>query len=175
MAPTRNTRSVARKNGVSFPPMDAGVHKTFQCIICNKMHGSKPALSQHFKSHATRPEELSPFTHPSCWVERPLTSYSPTMQEIGDSTVESDTFETCPSVKQRAVNTKTTCALAGVKNKKQLQQKEDQTRLRLLHWWFRLNEESLRARMEFGPEGLFPRQGKFITLGRHNHATNLMT
>lgn len=165
MAPTKNTRSVTRKNGVTSHSMDAGVHKTFQCIICSQRHGSKAALSRHFKSHTTRPEELSPFTHPSCWDETPITSYSPTMQEIGESTVESEAFETCPSEKQRAIRTNITYAPAGIRTKKKVQQKEDQARLRLLHWWFRVNEEPLRARMEFGPEGLFPRQGKLITFG----------
>ena len=167
MAPTKNTRSVARKNAITSSATDAGVHKIFQCIICNKRHSSKASLSRHFKSHTTRPKELSPFTHPSCWDETPITSYSPTMQEIGESTVESEAFDMRPSAKQRAIHTKRTYAQAGVQNKKKLQRKEDQTRLRLLHWWFRVNEESLRARMEFGPKGLFPRQGNLITSGRY--------
>lgn len=78
--------------------------------------------------------------------------------------VDDDVFDTLPSREQRAINTKIEYALSGVKNKRQLQQKQDQQRLRLLHWWFSVNEESLRARMEFGPKGLFPRQGNFITL-----------
>lgn len=158
------TRNVARKNGVTFRSLDAGVRKNLQCIICNKMHGSRAALSRHFKSHITRPEELSPFAHPSCWDQKNRTTYPASKQGIWDSMVDEDVFDTLPSKKQRAINTKMTYAIAGVKNKKQLQQKEDQTRLRLLHWWFRANEESLRARMEFGPEGLFPRQGNIITL-----------
>ncbi len=72
MAPTQSTcpalttRSVARKNGISLRSLDAGVRKYYQCIICDKKNGSRAALSRHFKSHTTRPEELSPFTHPSC-------------------------------------------------------------------------------------------------------------
>ena len=168
MAPTKITRSVARKNGATFHSLDAGVHETFQCIICNKRHGSKAALSRHFKTHNTRPEELSPFVHPSCWDEKPLTSYLPSKEQISELTVESDVFDALPSKKQRAVDAKITYAMAGVKTKKQLQRNEDQTRLRLLHWWFRANEESLRARMEFGAPGLFPRKGNFNTLVRHN-------
>ena len=173
MAPIRITRSVARKDGVAFHSLDAGVHRPFQCIICNKRHGSRAALSRHFKSHTTRPEELSPFTHPSCWDEKPLTSYPLSKQEILDSAVESDGFDALPSKRQRAINAKIAYAQAGVKNKKQLQQKEDGIRLHMLHWWFRANEESLRARMEFGPEGLFPRQGNLLTLQRPNLAANL--
>lgn len=165
MAPTKNTRSIAPKNSVTSHAMDSGVRKTFQCIICNNRHSSKAAISRHFKSHTTRPKELSPFTHPSCWDETPITSYSPTMQETGESTVESEAFDMRPSAKQRAIRTKFTYAHACVKNKKQLRQKEEQTRLHMLHWWFRVNEESLRARMEFGPKGLFPRQGNPITFG----------
>lgn len=165
MAPTKSTRRVTRKNGVTSHAMDAGIHKTYQCIICDKKHSSKSALSRHFTSHTSRPRELSPFTHPSCWDETHITSYSPTMELAGDSTVESKAFDTRPSAKQQNIRTNITHAQAGVKNKKKLQQKEDQTHLRLLHWWFRVNEESLRARMEFGPKGLFPRQGKLITFG----------
>lgn len=165
MAPTKHTtRAVTRNTGVTLCSLGAGVRKDLQCIICNKMHGSRAALSRHFKSHITRPEELSPFTHPSCWEQKTLTTFPPSKEEIWDMPVDEDVFEALPSKKQRAINTKITYAVAGVKNKKQLQQKEDQTRLRLLHWWFRSNEDSLRARMEFGPEGLFPRQGSIITL-----------
>lgn len=88
--------------------------------------------------------------------------------------VDDNIFDTLPSTKQKAINTNIEYAMAGVKNKKQLRQKEDQQRLRLLHWWFRTNEESLRARMDFGPEGLFPRQGNPITLERKGLAANSM-
>ena len=171
--PALTTRFVARKNGVTLHSLDAGVHKNLQCIICNKGHGSRAALSRHFKSHTTRPEELSPFTHRSCWDEKALTDYPPSRQEIWDLTIESDVFDALPSKQQQAINTKVTYAMAGVRNKKQLQELESQRRLRLLHWWFRANEGSLRARMEFGPEGLFPRQGKLITL-RQGLAAKLM-
>lgn len=174
MAPTKITSSVARKNGATFHSLDAGVHKTFQCIICDNRHGLKAALSRRFKTHNTRPEELSPFVHPSCWDEKPLTSYPPSKEETREMTVESNFFDSLPSRKQRAINAKITCALAGIKTKKQLQRNEDQTSLSLLHWWSRANEGSLRARMEFGLEGLFPRQGNFSTLARHSFAANLM-
>ncbi|CAD6578025.1 MAG: hypothetical protein ASARMPRED_008498 [Alectoria sarmentosa] len=126
------------------------------------MHGSRAVLSRHFKSHTTRPEELSPFTHPSCWDQTNLTAYPPSKQDTWDPTVDFDldVFRALPVKKQRAINAKIRYALAGVENKKQLQQKEEHMRLRFLHWWFRANEESLRARMEFGPEGLFPRKGE---------------
>ena len=88
--------------------------------------------------------------------------------------VDDDIFDTLPSTKQKAINTKIEYAMAGVENKRQLRQKEDQQRLRLLNWWFTANEESLRARMEFGPEGLFPRQGNLITLERNGLAANSM-
>ena len=166
MAPTKHTtRAVTRNTGATLHALDAGIHKNLQCIICNKMYGSRAVLSRHFKEfHATRPEELSPFTHPSCWEQKTRSNLPPSKEEIWDLTVDEDVFEALPSKKQRATNTKITYAVAGVKTKKQLQQKEEQTRLRLLHWWFRLNEESLRARMEFGPKGLFPRKGNIITL-----------
>ena len=139
MAPTKNagpaitTRFTARKNGVTLRSLDAGVHKTFHCIICNRGQGSRAALSRHFKSHTTRPEELSPFTHPSCWDEEALTTYPRSKQEIWDLTVDTDVFDSLPSKKQRAINTKITYALAGVKNKKQLLLHENQKRLCLLH------------------------------------------
>ena len=126
-----------------------------------------------FQNTNTRPEELSPFVHPSCWDEKPLTSYPPSKEEIEELTVKSNIFDSLPSKKQRAINAKITCALAGVKTKRQLQRDGDQTRLRLLHWWFRANEESLGARLELDPEGLFPRQGNLNTLERHNFAANL--
>ena len=173
MAPALNTRSAARKNGVTLRSLDAGVHKHFQCIICDTKHGSRAALSRHFKSHTTRPEELSPFTHPSCWDEDSAT-YPPSKKHIYDMIVDDEIFDALPSRKQRAINANIEYALAGVRNKKQLQQKQDQQRLRLLHWWFRVNEDSLRARMEFGPKGLFPRQGNLITLERKGLAANLM-
>ena len=173
MSPTQSTpyalttRSDARKNGVTHHALNAGVHKRFQCIICDKKHGSRAALSRHFKSHTTRPEELSPFTHPSCWDEAGAT-HPPSRQHIFDMMMDDDEFDALPSKKQRAINTRIECAVAGVKNKKQLKQKEDQARLRLQHWWFKVNEESLRTRMEFGPEGLFPRQGSSIPPQNNN-------
>ncbi|KAF6240021.1 hypothetical protein HO173_001629 [Letharia columbiana] len=165
MAPTQSTcppvttRSVTRKNSVALRSLDAGVHKHFQCIVCDKKHGSRAALSRHFKSHTTRPEELSPFTHPSCWDEDSAT-HPPNKQHIFDMIVDDNVFDALPSKKQRAINTNIEYALAGVKNKRQLRHKADQQRLRLLHWWFRANEKALRARMDFGPAGLFPRQGE---------------
>ena len=171
MAPTKSTsyalttRSDARKNGVTHHALNAGVQKRFQCIICDQNYGSRAALSRHFKSHTTRPEELSPFTHPSCWEEGGPT-HLPNKQQILDMMMDDDEFDALPRKKQRAINTKITYAMAGVKTKKQLKQKDDQARLRLLHWWFKANEESLRTRMEFGPAGLFPRQGNLIPLER---------
>lgn len=178
MAPTKvicpalTTRSVTRKNGAALRSLDAGVHRQFQCIICDKKHGSRAALSRHFKSHTTRPEELSPFTHPSCWAEDGAT-YPRSGQPALDMILDDDVFDALPSKKQRAINSKIEYALAGVKNKRQLKQKEDQQRLCLLHWWFRANEESLRARMEFGPPGLFPRKGRLISLEQEGIAANL--
>ena len=169
MAPTtatytaRVTRSATRKNSTTLVSLDAGVRKRFQCIICDKKHRSRAALSHHFKkSHPTRPQELSPFTHPSCWGES-STLYPISRQHLLDMMGDDDEFDRLSAKKQRAIEAKITYAQAGVRNKKQLRQKEDQQRLCLLHWWFRTNEEALRARMEFGPEGLFPRQGNINT------------
>ncbi len=85
-------------------------------------------------------------------------------------TVEPEVFDALPSKKQQATRKRTRYALAGVENKKQLQQQKDQARLRLLHWWFTANEKSLRARMEFGPEGVFPLKGKL----NHPRAINAL-
>ena len=46
---------------------------------------------------------------------------------------DDDEFDALPSKKKRAIKTRIEYAVAGVKNKKQLKQKEDQARLRLLH------------------------------------------
>lgn len=170
--PALNTRSATRKNGATLRSLDAGVQKCFRCIICDKKHGSRAALSRHFKSHTTRPQELSPFTHPSCWAEDSVT-YPRSGPNAEDIDVDDDVFDALPSKKQRALNSRIKYALAGVKNKRQLKQKKDQQRLCLLHWWFRANEDSLRARMEFGPPGLFPRRGKSITLKCHILAAKL--
>lgn len=140
MAPTQptsdapTTRSIARKNGVTHHALNAGVYKRFQCIICDKKHGSRAALSRHFKSHTTRPVELSPFTHPSCWDDAGAT-HPPSRQRVHDMMIDDDEFEALPLKKQRALNTKIKYAEAGVKNKKQLKQKDDQAHLRLLHWF----------------------------------------
>ena len=178
MAPTHPTlsahvtRSVARKNGGTLRSLGAGVQKRFQCIICDKKHGSKAALSRHFKSHTTRPEVLSPFCHPSCWNED-SSHYPPSKRSFHDIMVEDDLFDALPSKRQRAIKNKFEYARAGVKNNRQLRQQKDLQHWSMLHWWFRTNEESLRARMEFGPEGLFPLQGKLIALDRQGLAANL--
>ena len=99
-------------------------------------------------------------------------SYPPTKQEIRKSTIESDVFNVLPSNKPRTINTKLKSALAGVKNKKKVHDKEDQTRLRLLHWWFGANEWSLEARTESGREGLFLREGNLVTLEQIGDAAN---
>ena len=172
MAPTKSTqsrpttRSVTRKNGSILRSLVTDINKRFQCIICEKHLGSRAALSRHFHSHRTRPEELSPFTHRSCWDDDDVAIYPSGRQHVLDMIADDEDFDALPSNKQQAIKTKMTYAFAGVKNKKQLQWKAEQKRLRLLHWWFRANEESLRARMEFGPEGLFPRQGSLVTLKR---------
>lgn len=46
-----------------------------------------------------------------------------------------DEFGALPSKKQRALNTRIEYAVAGVRSKKQLKQKDEQRRLRVLHWF----------------------------------------
>lgn len=69
-------------------------------------------------------------------------------------------LDALPSKEQRAIEKRIRMAEEQVSTKKALVKKSEQSRLRLWRWWFECNEEALRARMEFGPEGLFPLQGK---------------
>ena len=158
------TRSVARAARLPLLAMDAGVQKSnknLQCIICAAKFASKAWLSRHFKDHKTRPGMLSPFAHPSCWTAEQFVppANKEDLDEIG---ADENQYCALPSRKQREVKHKVACIMDDARTVKELREKSKQKNLRLMYWWFTVNEESLRARMTFGPEGLFPRHGELL-------------